>query len=251
MIDKFSDTPNFQAQMNQVKLSERTIQELKLLAFEYVKQIVARAHELSQNAPVTGSPTVADQLDGQVSANKINTSQQGFSELIDPTSKERICEAAVQINKQFRLANDPSSKGRGEGTGKLKSVTYQQNPVNSKTAYTQISFGTKKCFTTTSTMTASAAAAAMASNNNPIIRREFIEQDYATMSSSQEESDPRGAHEASRACTGANQPGGRFKGLHQRLNWHLFVSCFSICLPETLAPHTTSSSRSNTGPSAV
>lgn len=230
---------SFQVQSSQnkcVKLSEKKIQELRLLAYEYVKQIVAKANDLSQNKSINYENIPTNQSDRQPTRLEDSTVVSREIIQIDPANMRAIREAAVQINKQFRFSNGPSTREQM----KTKTVTYKDS-AHATQPYAKVTQTIVRADTKYSTTTTAIT--------DPVLTRDYIEQDYATMSSSQDENDSR--TDANKSDPITDRTRSRFKGIHERLNWHLFVSCFSTCLPENFTRQRASNSGANIGPSAL
>lgn len=223
-------------QTNQ-KLNDKKSEELRILAFEYVKQIVAKANELSQihnasandshrlengtKAPSTTMPTKNSNASLQAESKGSNRTH-----LIDTTTKKLVRDAAVQINENFQsIKTPPASNKQGVCLG-----TAAQSNAAYRPGLKQYSDGITE--------------------ETSKLSMNYIEQDYATMSSSQEDGSSRQGHRNG-TRTRTRQ---RFKGFSQHLNWHLLVSCFSTCLPETLvetAREHAAAGQASGGPSTV
>lgn len=241
---------------------QRQLQDLRQLAFEYVKQIVLKANELSEQQESRTNNNNPD----RTTASRATNEAPGSRLLIDATNKWLVEEAAQQLNKRFRLAtsdkNNPSSELQQQQDRSAKSVTYQTTSSNNPAASQRKSqVGTttsgisstppaKPAKTTrhiTSEQTKKATHSVDQKTTAMLQRRtsDYVEEDCATMSSSQDENESR----ARASLNGGNRSldnnqqqgqhqrpksaGGRLReGLQQCLNWHLLVSCFSTCLPE-------------------
>lgn len=231
------NTPPF-ATMNHQNSRRLDRQELRALTCDYAKQIVAKASELSQ--------TRKNDIDClQKNRNVTSRYQPDVYLRLDPTSQKALRDAAQQINRKFQ-ANDLVSIGANRNNSdqddaKFHNESKTNHTYNSQKFHNNVplqnvprqdskSLRNRKsstqndsaAFTTTTTM------------------RDYVEQDYATISSSQDDSDSRKGATDHR---NANSAGGRsrIKGLHQRINWQVLVSCFSTCLPQTLVQAATSS----------
>jgi len=195
------------------KLLDR--QELKYIACEYAKLIVSKANELSQTKK---SQRTAIQTNHRIPT--INHDLNGPN--VDNETGILIHEAAKEITSKLSTYPVLSNVIRIDNNS-----LFTSNGVNHPSLITKVQ---EQSDDTSSQK-----------NGTSTISRDYNEQDYATISSSQEDTDCRKNfdHSSRRAFKGRS----RFKGIHQRINWHLLVSCFSSCLPDTLVHASRSTNR--------
>lgn len=212
---------NLQCLINQQQLNmlitDKRLLELRVVALEYVKQIVAKASELSQERQkikdaqkltnyYNGSSTNYNgaKTNAHTKLNATTTSTKRLPEPIDPTKEREVLkEAAISINKRFQLVD--GSRFVGE-----KNEKYRDRTTASA------GYGTDRHQDRTSDT----------ENNFNLTDR------HGNNSSSGVGSTP-----TKRATNSSRHR----SGLHQRLNWHLLVSCFSTCLPQSLVEATSRS----------
>lgn len=191
-------------QIQQARLAEKRLQELRLFALEYVKLIVAKANELSHDR----------QLQASYTANKHAGPQATWPTVIgsDQLPASRVIrQAASQIDERFRY----------------------QDSRQTKQAQKQCQFQLK----TPSPLVQ--ARGQQGAENWP----SGGQLDWATSADLQS---PQSAN-SSPLAGGRDRQSRQKRRLTDRLNWHLLISCFSTCLPETLL----SADSMPSGPSAV
>lgn len=197
---------NAQAKLNQFStnsVSDKRLQELRAFALEYVKQIVAKASELSQGRQEAKN------------AQKIALFYTGAN-INSAASKGEIREAAVQINKQFQLgANEAVVTRQPDALGakpftqttQVKHHVHINHSVQQLDELDQSSIVGQALEAGLSSSSTSSFANASAANSNK---------------------------KAKKSPEQVNCKEEKRK-LYDRLNWHLLVSCFSTCLPQTMA----------------
>lgn len=204
---------------------DKRYQELRTLAFEYVKQIVAKANELSleqqqrnldpkqrrESAKGPNSNTYASATHRQT----INTS-------------ERVGQVAEQINQQFQLDKELKQLSILHVTSTQQQHQQQKQPQKKPPRPPPVPVSRPKQVVAVDEISC---------------ENEFDDHDERT----------RGRGEANNWTASGearSEPKGKGKkgGLYSRLNWHLFISCFSTCLPQTLVDSMPSSmTRGTTG----
>lgn len=218
-------------------LSDKSLQELRALALEYVKQIVAKSIELSQtHKNVCGPPPPTPAALPPTDKDKSLAAR--THQLTDPTTRILIRDVAVQIDKRFRLHDNFDANTNANSHSKTTNFV-RINQFRPRL----LEITTTTATTTTPTTTTTT--------------RDYAERDYVTVNNArgQQYNEPTiketlGAGNQCNSSGASARPRRRLKGLHQRLNWHLLVSCFSTCLPETLV-ETANRQANKTSPSAV
>lgn len=205
-------------------ITDKKLLELRAVALEYVKQIVAKASELSQERQKIKDAqkltnyyngTTTNYNSGKTTAysksTTTTTSNNRLPEPIDPAKEKAILrEAASSINKRFQLVDNQeyfsadrkdSLRNRASSNPRIQATSNREN----------------------SSVDPSATADRYSNNS--------------TSTSTSKRSTTNGSR--------------RRRGLHQRLNWHLLVSCFSTCLPHSLVEAATRSATSATDPTGM
>lgn len=175
---------------------DKRFQELRAFALEYVKQIVAKADELSREQRCEG----VKQQNGQPLP--ISTTCAGRTSI---EAAERVGQVAEQINQRFQLngLNKQQQQQQQDSRFATQTITISQQPQKAPPVRPPpVAAGKPK---------------------HPVAVDEIsCEQDEAELA--------RSRGDANKWASGARKR----PGLHNRLNWHLFISCFSTCLPQTL-----------------
>lgn len=222
--------------------ADKRLQELRWLALEYVKQIVAKSMELSQQNNNNSTQETAAIHDNHRQQRR-PPDQEGAPN--DQATMQLIRDASVQINKIFRLdvearvgsASSPSTNKKTATFARVDQfkcdTTTTTTTLSKRGDYMETDYGTQyeQDNTTTSSGNSNTATTIIRNNNNN------------NNLNNRQEGNSSGAPAG---------PARRLKGLHQRLNWHLLVSCFSTCLPESLVDTTTGDRTNNdSGPTSV
>ena len=169
--------------------NDKKMQELRALAFEYVKQIVAKAHELS-------IATKPEQTTNQ---------RAGSSNILlldNETRKKHLLESSKLINKHFQEFNSNVTRANNISRGAEKSNKISQ-PTSRWVPTANIMESALK-----EEIESSETNNDMLSSDSRQSTQNFARQDHSSS---------------------------RSRNFHQVFNWHQLVSCFSTCLPETLA----------------
>lgn len=240
---------------------DKKLQELREFALEYVKQIVVKAGEISQERQETKSKAPQSTRFAQVSSttrahlnqqqpNKVlvevgNDWQKGPSkvsgvflsqyEATDAIS-ERLSREANEINVQFKLASQYSSKNiereqKKGAKGKGRQIHYEYNDDYEDRE--QIGRDWQH---------------SSSSRGHRFVQNDETERRPQDNYKSIEESRKNQANIGGR---GNNKRAGKGekRGFYHRLNWHLLIACFSTCLPQSMTDTIPSSMNSGAGSS--
>lgn len=180
---------------------DKRLQELRAFALEYVKQIVAKADELSQEQRCEGVKRQQQLQNGQ----PLPVSGTICASRTPIDASERVGQVAEQINQRFQL----------NGLNKQQQQQQQDSSFVSQTR--PIAQQPQKA------TPGRPPPVATGKPKHPVAVDEI--------SCEQELEEPelaRSRGDANKWAAGG--PGNRKRpGLHSRLNWQLFISCFSTC----------------------
>lgn len=187
-------------QTSQRQLQEKKLHDLKVFALEYVKQVVAKASEISQERH--------EAREAQKLANfYIGTNcAKHHEKSLNLATDRLIKEAAVQINQQFRLP--------------VSTVNVQKYSGNEA----QDAFALARPAPPTAYKPGE-----LAHEHRPHLLVQQRDGGAKTAGAT-----TTAIPATSRSASAANKTSSRRRRLQQRLNWHLLVSCFSTCLPQTV-----------------
>lgn len=236
---------------NNFQLQDKRFQELKAFALEYVKQIVAKASELSQERHEVKN---AEKLTQFYSCNNNNT-HSTISE-----QRKRHCSlislAANQINERFRLTTCNMT------SNKAKEAPSNEKNRNDKSKFVNNNRINNVVQSTTTTKTSNQRTIydgrqqeeqikVQSQKGRETLLKRMEDDDYyddlddgynandnnsyrkqtnvksTTFPNNNNNSSTTNHRDSKRDFSGKRK-------LYQRLNWHLFVSCFNTCLPHTL-----------------
>lgn len=260
---------NYQLQSNNL-ITDKKLLELRAVALEYVKQIVAKASELSQErqkikdaqkltnyyngtttnccktnttylkSTTTTAPANATSNTTATATATTAQSTKRMPESIDPaTHRAIIREAASSINKKFHLLDNPQPQQQQYSIANSKEK--RQNGKSGAFLLCNRATNDNANRLTDPKLSSERIAGyqcdtqwrATNTNSGPAT---------ATASSS--------SNQSKRINAGADSAGPRRRrGLHHRLNWHLLVSCFSTCLPNSLVEAASRSANAASGQS--
>lgn len=258
---KNSVVNNYQLQSNNL-ITDKRLLELRAVALEYVKQIVAKASELSQerqkikdaqkltnyyngtttnccktNTTYLKSTTAAPpQTTATTTATTTTTaSTKRMPESIDPAIQRAIIrEAASNINKRFHLVDNPQQQQQYPPVNSIEKRT------NDKTGAFLLCNRAKDNASDTNRLTDPNLASSDHLRYQP-------DTDAAAQWRSGNLGPAAASSQSKRINAGGSTGARRRRGLHHRLNWHLLVSCFSTCLPHSLVEAASRSANAASG----
>lgn len=211
--ERFAPAESQQQQQLRQKVQDKRFQELRAFALEYVKQIVAKASELSQerqearNAQKLAQFYTGASYESQEAARR-EAQRETCVGQVDVASKRLVREAAVQINEKFHLDQNQSVQRVARGEREQEQERPSKWPASKRDKQNSIRLQT---------------------NNER----------------------GGGAAADGQTSAGRRERARDKRKLFERLNWHLLVACFSTCLPQTLADTIPSSGRSRARTSAL